>query len=116
MSLFASEKTNKIYFDGKGISKKTTKDWVEVLEELPLELKEEYMKLMPKEVKMDRAGTVIMQLNASMIPYAFLSKVIKSWSEDVPVTIDNLKKLNSKLLDALLNEITERYGLNAAQV
>jgi len=121
MSLFAKQETIKIYLDEKGnISKKETPTWLEVLKELPYALKEQANKAMKiSHIEQTRNGNMVMDIsNLEEIPIGFLTKVIKSWSEDVPITRDNLKNVKYQILANIWGELVKLYGLsgNVARV
>lgn len=114
MSLFASNETVKIYIDKNGnISKKETEDWVEVPVEITAELRELALKVLKNsKVEVKRDGNAIVDLGSlSAVPYDFLVKAIKSWSEAVPITKENLFKLNAKVLENIWRHLQEMYNL-----
>lgn len=114
MGLFASEKTVKIYFEEGRIVEKETQDYIEVLEELSFELGEEIKKAVtPKDLVVNADGSYKMNVeNSVQVPLNVLVKVIKGWSEQVPVTVENLKKLDNNIINRLWVKLQEMYGLS----
>ena len=117
MSLFASEETVKIYYDDQGNLVETeTSNWFEVRKELSQELYDIFRNEMAPKGKMRYVGAnpviEIESTEAPGFPYGFLAKVIKNWSESVPVTIANLKKVSKKILEQLWEKLLEMYELN----
>lgn len=114
MGLFASDRTVKIYFDVQGdVVEEPTDDWVEVLAELPYSLHEQYMKRMKAQMTQD--GSYIIELGNLMFEPEFFAKIIKGWSAEVPVTVENIKKMHGKILDNLSMKLRELYGLTKAE-
>ena len=112
MGLFASEKVVRIHFDKDGnITEKETKDWVEVLAELPFSLHEQYMKKLKAQMHPDGSYTV--ELGALTFEPEFFAKIIKSWSAEVPITVENIQKMNSKIMEKLTAKLREMYKLGA---
>ena len=50
--------------------------------------------------------------NSVQVPLNVLVKVIKGWSEQVPVTVENLKKLDNNIINRLWVKLQEMYGLS----
>jgi len=114
MSLFATDRTVKIYFEGDKLSQKETDTWFEVLAELPAILDADLRKTFSgAKVVVYDDGKYQMDLSdvQGEIPFHFLVKVIKSWSEEVPVSIDNLKRVKSTLLWKLWAYLQRLYGI-----
>ena len=110
MGLFASDKTVKVFFDEKGnIVDHETPDWVEVLAELPYSLHEQYMKKMKAQMNPD--GSYVLELGSLVFEPEFYKRVIKAWSAEVPVTVENIKKMHARVLDSLSVKLRELYGL-----
>ena len=117
MSLFVTEKTVKVYFNKDGeISKKETPDWIEVLEVLPFELGEKIKKrISPTEMKYLSDGSYSVNIeNTVTIPSDILVQIIKGWSESVPVTPENIAKLDNKIVEKLWSHLQRMYGLTGA--
>ncbi|RLG91057.1 MAG: hypothetical protein DRO36_05040 [Candidatus Hecatellales archaeon] len=110
MGLFASDRTVKVYFDEQGnVVEQETNDWVEVLAELPYSLHEQYMKKMKAQMNPD--GSYMIELGNLVFEPEFYNKVIKGWSAEVPVTVENIKKMHARILDNLGTKLRELYGL-----
>ncbi|OOC42192.1 hypothetical protein [Thermosipho sp. 1074] len=118
MGLFASNETVKLYIKDKKVVNKETDVWIEVPKELTAELREEAMVLFKNsKVEVTKDGNAILDLaTINAIPYKFLSKVIKSWSENVPVTLENLKKVEATTLLNIWLKLQEMYNLGGANV
>ena len=118
MSLFASQETMKLYIKDKKVVNKETDTWVEVPKELSAELREEAMKVFQSsKVELTKDGNAILDLaSINKIPYDFLAKVIKGWSESVPVSIQNLKKVEAQTLLNIWVKLQELYGLGGSNV
>jgi len=116
MSLFASNETTKIYLNEKlDVSKEETPIWFEVLKELPYSLKEQANRAMKiSRIEQSRNGNMVLDVsNLEEIPIDFLIKVIKAWSENVPVSKENLKKVKYKALANVWGELVKLYGLGS---
>ena len=113
MSLFATEKTVKVYFENDEIVDKETPDWFEVLETLPLEIGEEIKRrLAPARMQVLQDGSYSVDISsAASIPADILAKLIKGWSENVPVTVENVKKLDSRIVEKLWAHLQKMYGI-----
>lgn len=118
MSLFASNETIKIYIKDKKVVSKETNEWIEVPKELTAELREEAMSLFKNsKVEVTRDGNAILDLaTLNAIPYKFLVKVIKSWSENVPVNVENIKKVEAITLLNIWIKLQEMYNLGGQNV
>ena len=112
MGLFASDKkTIRVYFDEHGnITETETPDWVDVLAELPYSLNEQFLRGMKAQINPD--GTYSIELGRLMFEADFFAKVIKAWSAEVPITVENVKKLHARILDNLATKLRELYGLS----
>ncbi|HEW92296.1 MAG TPA: hypothetical protein ENF81_07120 [Thermotogaceae bacterium] len=114
MSLFATNETVKIYFDGDKLVGKETGVWFEVLKELPAHLDMELRKTFAgAKVVVFEDGSYQMDLSdvQGAIPFKFLAQVIKGWSESVPPTIENLKKVKSSIMWKLWAYLQRLYGI-----
>ena len=114
MGLFAGNKTIRLYVKEDGLTKEQTDSWFEILEELPAHLDMELRKIFADaKVIMKSDGSYEMELSdlQGQIPFKFLTKVIKNWSEEVPITVENLQKVKSTILWDLWNYMQRLYGI-----
>jgi len=113
MSLFVSDETVKLYVKNGKLVEEESPEWIEVLEEPPAGLVEEAIRaIKPKELFISRNGSARIPLSEMQdIPYFYLAKVIKAWSEPVPVTEENLKKISYSLLKQIWLKIQQMHGL-----
>jgi len=119
VSLFATEKTVKVFFDGDKLSKKETDTWFEVLAELPAYLDADLRKTFTgAKVTVMEDGRYQMDLSdlQGELPFNFLTKVIKGWSENAPVNVENLKKVKSSVLWKLWGYLQRLYGIVSGDV
>ncbi|MBB6061885.1 hypothetical protein HNP65_000307 [Thermosipho japonicus] len=116
MSLFASNETVKLYIKDKKVVNKESDTWIEVPKELTAELREEAVTIFQNsKVEVTRDGNAILDLAAvNAVPYKFLTKVIKSWSESVPVNLENIKKVEATTLLNIWIKLQEMYNLGGS--
>lgn len=116
MSLFASSETVKLYIKDKKVVNKESDTWIEVPKELTAELREEAMEIFKSsKIEVTRDGNAVVDFAAlNTIPYKFLTKVIKSWSESVPVNLENMKKIEATTLLNIWNKLQEMYNLGGS--
>ena len=108
--LFANNETVKLFFDDAGkITDNETKNWIEVLKELPFSLHKKLTEKM--SVKMQPDGTIETNLGNLKLDEDFLKTVIVSWSEPVEVTVDNITKMKASVVEELEAKLMELYGL-----
>lgn len=113
MSLFASKETVRLYIQDKKVVDTATETWIEVPKELTAELREEAITIFQNsKVEVTREGNAILDLSSiNAIPYKFLAKIIQSWSESVPVTLENVKKVEATTLMNIWLKLQEMYSL-----
>ena len=113
MSLFVSNETVKLYVKDGKLTEEEVSEWIEVLKEPPAGVVEKAMRaIRPKELLVSRDGSARIKLeDVQEIPYFYLVEVIKGWSEPVPVTEENLKKIPYSLLKQLWLKIQQMHGL-----
>jgi Zn-dependent M16 (insulinase) family peptidase len=117
MSFFIDmNRTRKIYFTpNMDISEKETEEYIEIMAEPSIEIVEDIKAaIKPKNVKISKDQTLeVDTAEIGFIPLETLMKVIRGWSESVPLTKDLLKtKTNPKILRKLWEEILRAYGLS----
>lgn len=111
MGLFARTDTIKLYIKGKRIVEEETDTWVEVPVELSAYERELALRVFQNskiEISEDRRAIVDLS-TLEAIPYEFLARVIKNWSEAVPVTVENLRKVEAVTLLNIWNKLREMY-------
>ncbi len=114
MSLFASNKTVKLYFDQDGkITDKETEDWVEVYQEVSTLAVKKLQQAFGKP-KMEYRGDqqIVTFEDMDSLPTDFLAEVIVKWSEKDAVTPENiLRKMRYDTAQNLYNKLNEMYKL-----
>jgi len=113
MSLFAQEGTVKLYIKDKHVVEEETDTWVETPVELSAYERELALKIFKNsKIEISEKKRAIVDLaTLEAIPYEFLARVIKSWSEQVPVTVENLRKVESVTLINIWNKLREMYEI-----
>ena len=114
MSLFASNKTIKIYFDDKGkVVNKETENWVEVLAEITTDAAKKLQNSLGKpKLEYKDGEQVITFENMDSLPVEFLADVIVRWSEKDPINAQTIaKKMRFDVAQNLYNKLNEIYKL-----
>jgi len=117
MGLFAGNKTVRLYVKNGKIVKDETPDWFEVLETLPLEIGEKIKRrLSPGNMRILRDGSYSVDIaNSVAVPIDILAEIIKGWSEDAPITEENIRKLDSKVVENLWLHLQKMYGITGGR-
>lgn len=111
--LFARNDTIKLYIKDKKVVQEEADTWIEVPLELSAYERELALKIFKNsKIEISQNNTAIVDLaTLEAIPYEFLAKVIKSWSEPVPVTIENIRKVEAVTLQNIWNELRKLYEI-----
>jgi len=114
--LFAQSETIRLYLKNKQVTDEQTDTWIEVPKELTAYERELALKVF-KNSKIEisevegRRSAFVDLASLEVIPYEFLARIIKAWSESVPVTIENLKQVEAITLLNIWQYLRELYAL-----
>ena len=110
--LFAKEGNEKVYFDDEGNIVKEGTDWLEIPVSVNVDVAEAFERATERKVKVKNQNVYeISTYSKNQKNCAFLVKVIKAWSSDMPITEPNVHKLDSRVYRNFYEYVVKKYQL-----